>query len=194
MTKEGPTAFYKGWVRPTGHLWALIKTFFFFLNHCLSCSADLCHRFWGWGRGTSSCLSPLNKSREPWWSQKRRSKPKTEIPSISCLMENLKLAGWIRYIKPQLLFCHDKDIPSRVWTFLCCISLRANHFWTGKLHFNANLPFCLYWEGTVRPLVAIKRGNRSRKRFHTHDLFTDHVPFLKLLFPLHKVHTGMCIY
>lgn len=142
MTKEGPTAFYKGWVRPIGHLWTLIKTVLFCFSKSLSlfCSADLCHRFWGWGRGTSSCLSPSNKSREPWWSRKRRSKPKTEIPSMSCLMENLKLEGWTRYIKPQLLFCHDKDIPSRVWTFLCCISLTTNHFWTGKLHFNANLP------------------------------------------------------
>lgn len=40
MTKEGPTAFYKGWVRPIGHLWTSIKKKI--LNHRLRFALQIC--------------------------------------------------------------------------------------------------------------------------------------------------------
>lgn len=123
MTKEGPTAFYKGWAPPPRRgLHPYQKKTPSFSPSVLH-FADLCHRFWGWGRGTSSCLYRLNKSREPWWSRRRRSKPKTEIPSFLCLMKK-----WCLWGKGAL------DV------LVLHLSFTRSHFWTGMVHFNPNLP------------------------------------------------------
>lgn len=112
--------------------------------------ADLCPHFWGWGRGTSSCLFHSNKSREPWWSQKRRSKPKTEMPS-TLLTKKLEVSR-LNQNTPQLKFsfCH---VEAKKGTFLwekrildfpvLYLSLTMSHSLIGMVHFNPNLPFFL---------------------------------------------------
>lgn len=99
LTKEGPTAFYKGWalylcprhtlVCTQGHLIKVIR-------HCYICSllsfifsVGLCRRFWGWDRGTLWCLSHSSKLREPWWSRGRRL-----MPTNDYLTENLN-RSWV---------------------------------------------------------------------------------------------------
>lgn len=88
LTKEGPTAFYKGWAPSSltpehadlfgndlfltsldGNDSAMLHFF----------TADLCPHSWGWDHGTLWCLSHSNKSREPWWSLRRRWITQTEI-------------------------------------------------------------------------------------------------------------------